>query len=257
MDASPLNRCWKLYQVRRGEGKIVFDRGEQVLRPRRLYLINGHRIVHQACADAMEVDWLHFQPTSWRLRLRLEQLPPAVHLPGGSRSWSRSGLAPVRTLFHQTAHAYRALGGLRPDARPETYLRVLGALLNVLGEVLESPSGQPAAPPDIPPPLQSALDYMERHYLEHPPLALLARQSGWQPEHFHRRFHRMFGLTPLAFMQRRRLEDSVHLLTETNLTVKEVAARLRFSSPFYFTRVFTRHFGTSPTAFRLRSTRLG
>ena len=58
-------------------------------------------------------------------------------------------------------------------------------------------------------------------------------------------------------MERRRLEEAVHLLTETPMTVKEVALQLHFSSPFYFTRVFTRRFGISPTEFRVQAIRVG
>ena len=86
---------------------------------------------------------------------------------------------------------------------------------------------------------------------------MLARQAGWQAEHFHRRFRQALGMTPFAFMERRRLEEAVQRLTETHMEVKEVASQLRFSSPFYFTRVFTRRFGVNPTVFRRQAVRQG
>ncbi|MFA5058234.1 MAG: AraC family transcriptional regulator [Opitutaceae bacterium] len=249
LGATPLNQCWKLYYVRRGSGTIITDTGEQGLLPGHIYIINGYRMLRQVCPRCMVVDWLHFQTTAWWLRMRLERLPPAVCLPCVRRNWRAAGLEEVRKLFDQPAESYLDLCGLRPDARLEIYLRVLGVLLGVLGEVLEH-HAETTAGPGMPPQLRNALDFMERHYLDNPPLATLAQQAGWQAEHFLRRFQQALGVTPFAFMERRRLDEAVQLLIDTPLEVKEVAARLCFSSPSYFTRVFTRKFGLSPVDYR-------
>ncbi len=253
---TPLNQCWKLYHVLRGSGAITFDSARQNLTPGHLYLINGYRQTGQVCERSMRVDWLHFQVSSWRLRLRLDMLPPAVSLPCTPRGSRAESLKEVQELFGQPARAFRDLRGLRSDARPETHLRVLGVLLTVLGEVLEE-HPEPAATREVPPQLQTALDYMQRHYLENPPLATLAREAGWQAEYFHRRFRQALGMTPFAFMERRRLEEAVQLLTETDITLKELSSQLRFSSQFYFTRVFTRRFGVNPSVFRRQAIRKG
>ncbi len=255
--ATPLNQCWKLYHVRRGSGAVTLDSTQQNLTPGRLYLINGYRQTGQVCERAMEVDWLHFQVSSWRLRLRLDSLPPVVCLPCALRSWRAESLRKAQELFAQPARAYRELRGLRLDARPETHLRVLGVLLGVLGEALEKHPEPATIAPDVPPQLQRALDFMEQNYLDNPSLANLARQAGWQAEYFHRRFRQALGMTPFAFMERRRLEEAVQLLTETEMSVKELSSQLRFSSQFYFTRVFTRRFGVSPSAFRPQAVRQG
>jgi AraC-like DNA-binding protein len=257
LGVTPLNQCWKLYHVLRGGGAVVFDSTQQNLIPGHLYLINGYRQTGQTCERTMEVDWLHFQVSSWRLRLRLDGLPPVVSLPCSLRSWRAESLKEVQELFGQPARAYRDLRGLRPDARPEAHLRVLGVLLGVLGEALEQHPEPAGTVPDMPPQLQGALDFMEQNYLDNPSLATLARQAGWQAEYFHRRFRQALGMTPFAFMERRRLEEAVQLLTETDITLKELSSQLRFSSQFYFTRVFTRRFGVSPSVFRRQAVRLG
>jgi AraC-like DNA-binding protein len=255
--ATPLNQCWKLYHVLRGAGAVTFDSTQQNLTPGHLYIINGYRQTRQVCERTMEVNWLHFQVSSWRLRLRLDGLPPAVSLPCALRSWRAVSLKEVQELFGQPARAYRDLRGLRPDARPETHLRVLGVLLGVLGEALEKHPEPVGTVPDVPPQLQGALDFMDQNYLDNPPLATLARQAGWQAEYFHCRFRQALGMTPFAFMERRRMEEAVQLLTETDIPLKELSAQLRFSSQFYFTRVFTRRFGVSPSVFRRQAIRKG
>jgi AraC-like DNA-binding protein len=52
------------------------------------------------------------------------------------------------------------------------------------------------------------------------------------------------------FLQRTRLDEARRLLGDSRLTVKEVAARLHFSSEFYFSHFFRKASGMSPTQFR-------
>lgn len=52
------------------------------------------------------------------------------------------------------------------------------------------------------------------------------------------------------FLQRTRLDEARRLLGDSRLTVKEVAARLHFSSEFYFSHFFRKASGMSPTRFR-------
>jgi AraC-like DNA-binding protein len=52
------------------------------------------------------------------------------------------------------------------------------------------------------------------------------------------------------FLQRTRLEEARRLLGDPTLTIKEVAARLHFSSEFYFSHFFRKASGMSPTQFR-------
>jgi AraC-like DNA-binding protein len=52
------------------------------------------------------------------------------------------------------------------------------------------------------------------------------------------------------FLQRSRLAEARRLLGDTRLTIKEVAARLHFSSEFYFSHFFRRVSGMSPSEYR-------
>jgi len=52
------------------------------------------------------------------------------------------------------------------------------------------------------------------------------------------------------FLQHTRLDEARRLLGDSRLTIKEVAARLHFSSVFYFSHFFRKASGMSPTQFR-------
>jgi len=61
---------------------------------------------------------------------------------------------------------------------------------------------------------------------------------------------RRFPETLHDFLQRTRLDEARRLLGDPTLTIKEVAARLHFSSEFYFSHFFRKASGMSPTQFR-------
>jgi AraC family transcriptional regulator, transcriptional activator of pobA len=59
------------------------------------------------------------------------------------------------------------------------------------------------------------------------------------------------GRAPLGLIQDRLLVEAKRLLLYSNMTVAEVAFRLGFDDPAYFSRFFTSHAGVSPRGFRV------
>ena len=58
------------------------------------------------------------------------------------------------------------------------------------------------------------------------------------------------GLSPVRFLQVYRLQKAKLLLeNSSNVIVSEVAYKVGFNDPKYFTRVFVRQYGQTPTAF--------
>ena len=59
----------------------------------------------------------------------------------------------------------------------------------------------------------------------------------------------MTGKSPNDFIRIFRLERAAELLTAEGLNVTEVADRVGFSDPKYFSSCFRRHFGVSPSKY--------
>jgi len=83
-----------------------------------------------------------------------------------------------------------------------------------------------------------------------PPVAELARQAGYSPDHFSRVFLKVTGRRPQDFVIQARMERARQLLAESDLTVGMIAGALGFQDIFYFSRQFRRQTGQAPTAFR-------
>ncbi|ABS27545.1 helix-turn-helix domain-containing protein [Anaeromyxobacter sp. Fw109-5] len=91
--------------------------------------------------------------------------------------------------------------------------------------------------------------FVEDHLGEHLSLDVLASVAGLSRFHFARQFRRRTGQSPMAFVQRSRVERAKALLRAGTASVGEVAAALGFADHSHFTRTFRRLVGTSPRRF--------
>lgn len=67
---------------------------------------------------------------------------------------------------------------------------------------------------------------------------------------FFRRVRRATGSSPSELLKKKRLSESVTLLTQNELNISEIAYKVGFDDPYYFSKCFKEHFNYSPTLFR-------
>jgi len=78
----------------------------------------------------------------------------------------------------------------------------------------------------------------------------LARTANLSPYHFSRAFKRVIGLPPHQYVLARRVQLAKQLLTDTSLSISEVAYQLGFYDQSHFTYHFKRLVGITPSALR-------
>ncbi len=100
--------------------------------------------------------------------------------------------------------------------------------------------------------IRSALLMMEQRSHEAITVTGLARASGLSPSHFAHLFREQTGVTPIQYLETIRMEKAQMLLLRSDLRIQEVATRVGFDDPFYFSTRFRRRFGCSPRAWRTR-----
>ncbi len=69
-------------------------------------------------------------------------------------------------------------------------------------------------------------------------------------------FKRELGVSPLKFRENVRLENAKQLLSESCLTVKEVANAVGYEDPYAFSKFFKRNTGISPSQYRLKEAKV-
>lgn len=101
--------------------------------------------------------------------------------------------------------------------------------------------------------LLRARDAIDRDYAQPLDVPTLARVAHVSPAHFSRTFRATFGETPHRYLQRRRIERAMALLSDTATPVTDVARLVGFASLGTFSRTFRDVVGVSPTGYRART----
>ena len=94
------------------------------------------------------------------------------------------------------------------------------------------------------------LDEPEAWGAEAPSVDGVARRLGISDRHLRRIFEAQLGVSPLQYLQTRRLLSAKQLLADTRLPITEIALVSGFASVRRFNAVFTGHYGMSPNALR-------
>ena len=110
----------------------------------------------------------------------------------------------------------------------------------------------PRVPDDLVVHLRRARDHVDRHFAEPLDLEVMAREAGLSKFHFHRLFAAAYGVTPAAYVSRRRVERAQQVLRATTLSVTEVCHAVGFTSLGSFSSRFREIVGETPRQFQRR-----
>ena len=129
-------------------------------------------------------------------------------------------------------------------------LNVTQLLLHLLQTTARPLLLQANEPTFNPPGLAAAVRHVRRHL--HRPFSVdeLAEQACMSRSTFYRHFRTTFGVTPLQYVTRMRIEHAKALLRESDRTVTDVSLDLGFSSVSHFIDLFRRRVGLTPQAYQ-------
>lgn len=101
-----------------------------------------------------------------------------------------------------------------------------------------------------PRPVELALAFMRSHFSQPLTLDGIAARAMLHPRWFCQVFRQATGDTPMAHLQRLRVEAAQHLLRTTRQEITAIAHAVGFADSSHFARVFRRLAGCSPLAWR-------
>ena len=131
--------------------------------------------------------------------------------------------------------------------------------LEVADQVLHYPVRDQASPQrmslgskegDLPPAVRKVIAAMEDHLDEPLSVPILAESVGVSQRKLERLFSKHVGSSVISFYHLLRLQYARALLTNTELSVREVSVAAGFASMSYFTKSFRAHFGKRPRDYR-------
>lgn len=94
--------------------------------------------------------------------------------------------------------------------------------------------------------LKKAISFIRLNYPSDITVTEVARQAGVGERHLRNLFSRHLDLSPLDYLHQIRINKSIELLRNTELSVKEICFQCGFKSPQYFSRVFKQQTGITP-----------
>jgi AraC-like DNA-binding protein len=243
---SEIDNCFKVYYFKEGKSFIHSCNNRHELVPGHIYFINGQAIVRQECPEFMSVDWFHFQPES----LYIEQIlrTTLCVLP-----FKNQNLATFTHLFEQLENYFHKRLSNRDE---KVFILEIQSLINYMaGQILRQSSVSLPDENSSLNRLMPALDFINNNYKSAVTLDILAEQCHISPNYFNRLFSLTFLVSPLNYVQKRRLEDASRLLIYTDKQIKAIAYEVGYEDAAYFSRLFSLKYDLSPVLYRVEKRR--
>lgn len=98
--------------------------------------------------------------------------------------------------------------------------------------------------------IQKGIDFIEDNLFLTISLEECAKAAGYSLYHYCRVFTSVMGIPVKEYIRRRRVSESVRMINETSLSLKEIGYRCGFNSQENYIRVFKTVFGISPAEYK-------
>ncbi len=169
-------------------------------------------------------------------------------LASAARASGRGPVVHIGEVFSLTTLIDAVLDVLAIDDSEASLLAASGAARYVVARVPLArrqglDSGDPA---------RLAVEYLNDRPRTHVSVGELAHIVCISPSHLEAEFRKLTGQSVVQYQIRRRMSEAATLLDGTDLSIAEIANRLGFVDPFYFSRQFRSVRGESPRAYRSR-----
>ncbi len=101
--------------------------------------------------------------------------------------------------------------------------------------------------------VREAVRYFEANYQDKALLSNFCQKYHYNAQYISRLFKKETSLTVLEYIQRIRIKKSCQLLTDSKLTIREIAHQTGYDDVKFFNRVFLRLIGMTPSEYRKKS----
>ena len=98
--------------------------------------------------------------------------------------------------------------------------------------------------------MQKMIGFIQEHYAEDVSLQDIASAASISRSEASRCFQSYLHTSPVSYLLKYRVERSMQLLRDGNMTVEAVALECGFSSSAYFCKLFRSHTGMTPKQYR-------
>ncbi|MDD3322232.1 MAG: AraC family transcriptional regulator [Paludibacter sp.] len=95
-----------------------------------------------------------------------------------------------------------------------------------------------------------AIHYMRENIQKTLTLKEISTFVGFSASHFSTLFQKKTGFSPLSYFTQLKIQQACHFLDFTDMKINQIALKIGFEDPYYFSRIFTKTMGISASAYK-------
>ena len=225
----PYNR---IYLILDGQAEITLKNQAEELTPGYLYFIPAFQLVNATCENSMSHYYLHFQ-TNTSINNYFDYYNTTVKVKADKNDLE---------LFEKLEAIYKS-------DKPEHKLLTDAYFKILFSKFFKESSFNNVKIMSLAP----VLDYIEEHIYEHIEVKELAKLMNYTPIYFIHLFKEILKVSPLQYILSKKLNIAQLMLSQNNLSIKEIAFKLGFENETYFSRIFIKKCGITPSEFKRRT----
>lgn len=222
-----------------GEGWFKLEEREYKVRENQFFILPPNR-PHTYGADSEKpwtIYWIHFTGSHAAIYSENSQEPMNIRPALNSRISERQHV--FEEIF-STLERSTDLESLRyASSLLHYYLASMRYLRLYRPEAQTSPSL-----------IDAVKHYMQENIERHLTLEQIAHYTGYSPSHFSALFRKATGESPLAYLNRLKIEHACLLLKTTDMRVNQICHKIGICDSYYFSRLFSKLKGVSPKQYR-------
>jgi len=139
--------------------------------------------------------------------------------------------------------------------RPGYHQICSGLVVNILGQIISYKKNENFRHNPVEDIIQKACMIIRDNPTQNLNIEKLADELKINYSLFRKAFKKYTGLSPMQYHASLRIKQAIHLLTNTDLSVKEISFNLGFCSVFYFSKLFKEKTNRTPSEYRKRNRR--
>ncbi|MBR3478420.1 MAG: AraC family transcriptional regulator [Bacteroidaceae bacterium] len=247
----------RIFYIVEGEAMLHLPEENMLLKPGYMYMIPAFVIHSYECHGVFKLYYIHMYE-GFKNEVNLQdtyELPTEV----------RAGNS-IRQLFEYVSSQYP--DAMLPEPDPKSYdtsaqtsnyverymnmelwekMELRGAMLMIMSHFIREAKPHIWTSDER---MKQVLRYIHEHIADKIDVEDLANLASITKTYFIRLFKQEFGLSPVQYINLKKVERAQLLLYTTDCSVKEVAYKLGFSDHSYFIRLFHKVAGITPQEYR-------
>jgi len=118
--------------------------------------------------------------------------------------------------------------------------KLLGILLQISTPIEKEPHSG----------IKNAVIYIKENYSKNITIEKLAKLSHMSESNFYATFKKVFGNSPISYLNHYRLSIAAAKLNESDQSINEISSSVGITDPLYFSKLFKKTYGMSPKDYR-------